>query len=111
VLQEYLDQYDQTPASEVPVKVVSTHDQWTVIAPIPTQPLCLTCHGDPATFSPELKEALAVHYPNDQATGFKAGDLRGVFWAEVPKSMDGPQTKLPNSLPLNSPSSRKIKTH
>ena len=30
--------------------------------------------------------ALAASYPQDQATGFGAGDLRGWMWAEVPKT-------------------------
>ena len=47
------------------------------MAPIMTGPLCLTCHG--AQLSPAVKAALAKDYPGDQATGFKAGDLRGAF--------------------------------
>jgi hypothetical protein len=44
---------------------------------IPTEALCLTCHGE--TLAPELAAAIARGYPNDQATGFKLGDLRGAF--------------------------------
>ena len=29
----------------------------------------------------ELKAEIDTFYPNDQATGFAAGDLRGLFWA------------------------------
>lgn len=72
-------------AAEAPVETMAAGDHWLVIAPIETQPMCLTCHGDPVTFTPELKAALAENYPEDQATGFKAGDLRGVFWAKVPR--------------------------
>jgi hypothetical protein len=45
------------------------------------QPMCLTCHGE--ALSAEVKAALAARYPADQATGFKAGDFRGVFWVEL----------------------------
>ena len=45
---------------------------------------CLRCHGEENTLSPEVRQALRVHYPSDQATGFRAGDLRGWFWVEVP---------------------------
>ena len=48
------------------------------VEPIVTQPLCLTCHG--SDLAPPVAEALATAYPEDQATGFEAGDLRGVFW-------------------------------
>jgi hypothetical protein len=44
---------------------------------IPTEALCLTCHGE--TLAPELAAAIAREYPNDQATGFKLGELRGAF--------------------------------
>ncbi|NNJ66375.1 MAG: DUF3365 domain-containing protein, partial [Xanthomonadales bacterium] len=44
---------------------------------IPTQPLCLTCHG--AAIAPPVAEKLAELYPGDKATGFEEGDLRGAF--------------------------------
>ena len=44
---------------------------------IPTEALCLTCHGE--TLAPELAAAIARDYPNDLATGFKLGELRGAF--------------------------------
>lgn len=47
--------------------------------PILTKPICLTCHGDPSTFSPELTESLNRSYPKDTATNFAEGDLRGAF--------------------------------
>lgn len=78
----YLEKYSAS-GKEAPVAAVSTDEGWTVIAPIITQPLCVTCHGDPKTFSPELTQALNKYYPNDKATGFKPGDLRGVFWARL----------------------------
>ncbi|NKI33730.1 DUF3365 domain-containing protein [Wenzhouxiangella sp. XN79A] len=48
---------------------------------IPTQPLCVTCHGE--TLAPELAEAIEAAYPADAATGFAPGDLRGAFTVEV----------------------------
>lgn len=44
---------------------------------IPTEALCLTCHGE--ALAPELAAAIARDYPDDQATGFKLGELRGAF--------------------------------
>lgn len=52
--------------------------------PIRMMSLCLTCHGEPAMIPADVGSALAQHYPNDQATGFGNGDLRGWFWVEVP---------------------------
>ena len=45
---------------------------------------CLACHGKPEELAPGVAEALAEHYPNDRATGFSVGDLRGWLWVEVP---------------------------
>jgi len=44
---------------------------------IPTQGLCLNCHGDKLT--PEVHEKLQKLYPQDQAIGYKVGDIRGAF--------------------------------
>jgi hypothetical protein len=44
---------------------------------IPTQALCLACHGE--TLAPEVKAVLNQRYPQDQATGFSEGDIRGAF--------------------------------
>ena len=44
---------------------------------IPTDALCLTCHGK--TIAPELAAAIARDYPKDEATGFEQGQLRGAF--------------------------------
>jgi hypothetical protein len=53
---------------------------------IVTDALCLTCHG-PA-LAPDVAAAIAREYPNDQATGFEPGRLRGavsVIWPAVPR--------------------------
>ncbi|MFZ4789450.1 MAG: Tll0287-like domain-containing protein [Candidatus Competibacteraceae bacterium] len=49
---------------------------------IPTVALCLNCHGE--TLSPEVAAKLKELYPNDQAHGFKEGDLRGAFTIAKP---------------------------
>ncbi len=49
---------------------------------IVTQGLCLTCHG--SGIAAEVAATIADHYPEDQATGFEAGDLRGAFLIEWP---------------------------
>jgi hypothetical protein len=42
-----------------------------------TQPPCLVCHG--TDIAPPIREAIAEDYPQDEAVGFAAGDLRGAF--------------------------------
>lgn len=46
---------------------------------IPVQDLCVACHGNPAEFLPNVKDALAANYPNDKATGYRKGMLRGAL--------------------------------
>ena len=46
---------------------------------LPVQEACLNCHGDTASLNPELKTKLANLYPNDKATGYKIGDIRGAL--------------------------------
>lgn len=60
-----------------------TERRW--MKPIMTAPLCLVCHG--AALAPEVAAAIAERYPEDRATGFASGDLRGAFhvaWRESP---------------------------
>ncbi len=47
---------------------------------IPVAEQCLACHG--SNLKPEVGERLQALYPHDNATGFKAGDLRGAFSLE-----------------------------
>jgi Protein of unknown function (DUF3365) len=42
-------------------------------------PLCLTCHGETASQPQALREALQRAYPQDAATGYRLGELRGAF--------------------------------
>ncbi len=44
---------------------------------IKTGGVCTTCHG--VNIAPPIKAAIGEHYPDDAATGFKKGDLRGAF--------------------------------
>ncbi len=46
---------------------------------IPAAPQCLACHGPADMLAPEIRAAIAERYPEDRATGFAAGDLRGAF--------------------------------
>ena len=45
--------------------------------PIDMKPLCATCHG--VEIAPLLREAINARYPNDAATGFSEGEVRGIF--------------------------------
>ena len=66
-----------------PVRVVQDGDTARVYKPLLTKKVCLKCHG--SDLSPEISKIIKEHYPNDHATGFKEGDLRGVIVAEIKK--------------------------
>ena len=53
------------------------HSTFRYMKAIPTQPVCLTCHGE--KISASVADKLKQLYPEDQATGFKIGDIRGAF--------------------------------
>ncbi|MCG6899151.1 MAG: DUF3365 domain-containing protein [Gammaproteobacteria bacterium] len=44
---------------------------------IPTAPLCLACHGQ--QLDSIVKTRIETLYPQDQALGYKEGDIRGAF--------------------------------
>lgn len=48
---------------------------------IPMQPQCILCHGP--SISEPLVETIARLYPDDDATGFEVGELRGAFTVRV----------------------------
>lgn len=51
------------------------------LKPIVTEPLCLTCHGDP--IAPDVAKVLGELYPEDQAIGYTPGELRGAFTVRI----------------------------
>ncbi len=66
-----------------PVYLAGPSGELGVLLPIRAQGACLTCHGGEEDVPSEVRAAVANLYPEDEATGFAAGDLRGWFWIEV----------------------------
>ncbi|MFG0283580.1 MAG: DUF3365 domain-containing protein [Phycisphaerales bacterium JB039] len=54
------------------------------LTPIRLAGACLQCHGAAEQLAPGVAGALERRYPDDEATGFGEGDLRGWFWIEAP---------------------------
>jgi hypothetical protein len=72
-------------AAEVKPIYVDLGDRLGLLKPIPMGELCTTCHGAADSLAPEVARVLKEGYPEDRATGFAPGDVRGFFWAEVRK--------------------------
>lgn len=45
--------------------------------PITMREACMSCHG--SSVAAEVKSEIAKYYPDDRATGYSIGDLRGAF--------------------------------
>ncbi|MFY9179323.1 MAG: DUF3365 domain-containing protein, partial [Venatoribacter sp.] len=78
---ETLLQFEQRKkAGEDPMMLTasrSENGEYRFMKAIPTAEMCLACHGSELTS--EVSQKLAQLYPEDQAIGFKVGDLRGAF--------------------------------
>lgn len=51
--------------------------------PIAIEAPCLSCHGATETLSEDILTILRAKYPNDKATEYKLGELRGLVRVEV----------------------------
>jgi hypothetical protein len=71
------------PAGMEGYAVEQTPDGWRLrwMRPIVLQPMCASCHG--ADIDSGMREVIGALYPQDQATGFSPGELRGAFTATV----------------------------
>lgn len=52
--------------------------------PLQIRPFCIQCHGDSASISQEVKDALAGKYPDDKALGLREGDIAGAVVVTIP---------------------------
>jgi Protein of unknown function (DUF3365) len=77
-----LDAYVADPASARPRATDLGAGRVGYVEPILVQPPCLACHGE--ALAEPVREQLHALYPEDRAVGFRTGDLRGLFWAELP---------------------------
>ncbi len=67
-------------------EIVSEGDKRTLryMKALPTQGLCLNCHGTDDKLAPEVKARLAESYPQDKATGYSEGQVRGALTVKRP---------------------------
>lgn len=83
----WLQQFDNEQRQGKPVaemektQIVSDSDgRWfRYLKAIPTQQMCLQCHGQDYQISDGVKALLTKEYPSDQATGYSAGMVRGAI--------------------------------
>lgn len=70
--------------AEVPVERFEVNDDGSArfMRAIVLQPMCAMCHGE--ALDPEIHAAVLARYPEDQATGYAVGELRGAFLIDWP---------------------------
>lgn len=83
--QQVLQRFDEQAASGAdPAKLHAADivsepqaDYFRFMKALPVKPLCLTCHGSEQTIPASVQARLAREYPNDAATGYSVGQIRG----------------------------------
>ncbi len=87
-LEPILDELREAQPGEIAYRLVPLDDGRAGYAePIYLRPMCLGCHGD--ELDPETRRRLRERYPEDRATGFAAGEFRGLFWVELEADGEG----------------------
>jgi hypothetical protein len=83
---EVLNEFQQKAAAGANPKTLERYDE--IVTPegdklfrymsgIPAGEICLNCHG--SEIKPDVKAELVRYYPDDKATGYRLGELRGAF--------------------------------
>lgn len=62
-----------------------SNNRYKVYKPIYLNKVCLNCHGDKKSLNKAAYQKIEATYPLDKAIGYKEGDLRGAFVAEIVK--------------------------
>jgi hypothetical protein len=81
-MEVFLNEYLANPADNEPRAIRLSSGEIGYVEPIYTKGLCLQCHGNAIDSTVQVR--LHELYPDDQATGFEEGDLRGMFWVKLP---------------------------
>jgi hypothetical protein len=78
VLEEFAAAVAANPGAPPPERLDTLADgRVRFMSAIIVQPPCLACHGD--ALAPPVAAAIGALYPDDQARGYQAGELRGAF--------------------------------
>lgn len=76
----------ESPATLEKAEVVAEGGKqyYRYVRALPVQSLCLNCHGAPEQLTPAVRQKLKELYPDDKATGYKPGDIRGAMTIRKP---------------------------
>lgn len=76
----------ESPATLEKAELVSENGQQVrrYMRALPTQDLCLNCHGPVGQMKPAVVEKLKALYPDDKGTGYAVGQIRGAMTIKKP---------------------------
>jgi hypothetical protein len=76
----------ESPANMEKAEIVAEGDKRTLryMKALPTQGVCLNCHGTEDKINSAAKAKLTELYPNDKATGYSEGQIRGALTVKRP---------------------------
>jgi len=77
VLEAFNQRQKQGESAKTMAKAEIINNEFRFMKAQGAAPLCLTCHG--TKLANETKTALKNYYPDDQATGYSLGQIRGAF--------------------------------
>lgn len=77
----YIEKFKKDLAANKELKpvVVEKGDKVHFYYPIPTNAMCLQCHGTSDNIKPEVQMKIKGLYPNDLATGYSENEVRGIW--------------------------------
>jgi len=82
---ETLHREGNLPAEVFEEQVTDGRRVYRYAKPLLVEPMCLTCHGRGEEIPEGVRRELEVRYPDDAATGYRPGDLRGIVSVIIPK--------------------------
>lgn len=85
-----LETYLENPTDDQPRAVRLDDTTIGYVEPIYVMSFCLGCHGP--RVDQDLARTIEELYPHDEAVGFHADDLRGLFWLTMPATNPADQT-------------------
>lgn len=71
----------ESPATLERAEIVTENGQpsYRYLRALPTQQLCVACHGAPDQLNPAVAARLSALYPGDRAVGYSPGQIRGAM--------------------------------
>ncbi len=81
-MSRFLEEYLANPDDDEPRAVRLPSGAIGYAEPIRMKRICMQCHGD--RIEPAVQARLQERYPEDKAIGFRQGELRGIFWVQIP---------------------------